>query len=41
LQRTLGFVNAPALFQKVVGDALAAKVNIEDLRQKGIIYTRI
>jgi aspartate aminotransferase len=32
--RTLGFVNAPALFQKVVGDALEAKVNIEDYRQK-------
>ncbi|HHV64959.1 MAG TPA: pyridoxal phosphate-dependent aminotransferase [Peptococcaceae bacterium] len=32
--RTLGFVNAPALFQKVVGDALEAKVNIEDYQRK-------
>jgi aspartate aminotransferase len=32
--RTLGFVNAPGLFQKVVGDALDAKVNIEDYRTK-------
>lgn len=32
--RTLGFVNAPALFQKVVGEALHAKVDIDDYRQK-------
>jgi len=32
--RTLGFVNAPGLFQKVVGDALHAKVDVEDYRQK-------
>lgn len=32
--RTLGFVNAPGLFQKVVGDALEAKVNIEDYKAK-------
>lgn len=32
--RTLGFVNAPGLFQKVVGDALEAKVPIEDYRAK-------
>lgn len=32
--RTLGFVNAPGLFQKVVGDALEAKVNIEDYKTK-------
>lgn len=32
--RTLGFVNAPGLFQKVVGDALEAKVDINDYREK-------
>lgn len=32
--RTLGFVNAPGLFQKVVGDALDAKVDIEDYQRK-------
>ncbi|NLI91265.1 MAG: pyridoxal phosphate-dependent aminotransferase [Peptococcaceae bacterium] len=32
--RTLGFVNAPGLFQRVVGDALQAKVNIDDYRKK-------
>ncbi|KUO65074.1 MAG: aspartate aminotransferase [Gracilibacter sp. BRH_c7a] len=32
--RTLGFVNAPGLFQKVVGDALEAKVDIEDYKAK-------
>jgi aspartate aminotransferase len=32
--RTLGFVNAPGLFQKVVGEALTAKVNIQDYREK-------
>lgn len=32
--RTLGFVNAPGLFQKVVGDSLDAKVDIEDYREK-------
>ncbi len=32
--RTLGFVNAPGLFQKVVGDALEAKVDIQDYWQK-------
>mgnify|MGYP000930764511 CR=1 FL=1 len=32
--RTLGFVNAPGLFQKVVGDAFEAKVNIEDYQAK-------
>ncbi len=32
--RTLGFVNAPGLFQMVVGDALEAKVNIKDYKAK-------
>ncbi len=32
--RTLGFVNAPALFQKVVGDALNAKVDISGYEQR-------
>lgn len=32
--RTLGFVNAPGLFQKVVGDALDAKVDIKDYWEK-------
>jgi len=32
--RVLGFVNAPGLFQKVVADALDAKVDIEDYKQK-------
>lgn len=32
--RILGFVNAPALFQKVVGDALYAKANVEDYQAK-------
>ncbi|NLZ48258.1 MAG: pyridoxal phosphate-dependent aminotransferase [Clostridiales bacterium] len=32
--RTLGFVNAPALFQKVAADALDAKIDIEDYQEK-------
>lgn len=32
--RTLGFVNAPALFQKVIGDSLNAKVNVEAYEEK-------
>ncbi|WMJ79243.1 pyridoxal phosphate-dependent aminotransferase [Clostridium sp. MB40-C1] len=32
--RTLGFVNAPALFQKVVGDSLNAKVDIEEYKKR-------
>ena len=32
--RTLGFVNAPGLFQKVVGDALEAKVDVEGYRKR-------
>ncbi len=32
--RTLGFVNAPALFQKVIYDALDAQVDIEDYKLK-------
>lgn len=32
--RTLGFVNAPALFQKVVGDAIDARVEIEEYKMR-------
>jgi len=32
--RTLGYVNAPGLFQKVVGDALEAKVDTDDYKAK-------
>ncbi len=32
--RTLGFVNAPGLFQKVVADNLNVRVDIEDYQQK-------
>jgi aspartate aminotransferase len=32
--RTLGFVNAPGLFQKVVAEALDAKVDIKDYQEK-------
>ncbi|SET11758.1 aspartate aminotransferase [Natronincola peptidivorans] len=32
--RTLGFVNAPGLFQKVVGDALEAKVDVEAYKKR-------
>lgn len=32
--RTLGYVNAPGLFQKVVGDSLNAKVDVEDYKMK-------
>lgn len=32
--RTLGFVNAPGLFQKVIGDSLNAKVNVEAYKEK-------
>ncbi|MCY6957312.1 pyridoxal phosphate-dependent aminotransferase [Clostridium brassicae] len=32
--RTLGFVNAPALFQKVVGDSLNSKVDIEEYKKR-------
>lgn len=32
--RTLGFVNAPALFQKVIGDSLNAKVKVENYEEK-------
>lgn len=32
--RTLGFVNAPALFQKVVADSLDAKIDVEDYKEK-------
>ncbi|QZY55919.1 pyridoxal phosphate-dependent aminotransferase [Crassaminicella profunda] len=32
--RTLGFVNAPGLFQKVVADALEAEVNVEEYKKR-------
>lgn len=32
--RTLGFVNAPALFQKVVADSLNTEVDVEDYKAK-------
>ena len=32
--RILGFVNAPALFQRVVADALEAKIDVEDYKEK-------
>lgn len=32
--RTLGFVNAPGLFQRVIADALDATVNIEEYRKR-------
>ncbi|WP_163192576.1 pyridoxal phosphate-dependent aminotransferase [Clostridium thermarum] len=32
--RTLGFVNAPALFQRVVADSLDAKIDVEDYKAK-------
>lgn len=32
--RTLGFVNAPALFQKVIADSLDAKIDVEDYQAK-------
>ncbi|GAA0178141.1 pyridoxal phosphate-dependent aminotransferase [Clostridium sediminicola] len=32
--RTLGFVNAPALFQKVIGDALDAAVDVNEYKKR-------
>lgn len=32
--RTLGFVNAPALFQKVIGDALDAAVDVSEYKKR-------
>ncbi|MCT4619933.1 MAG: pyridoxal phosphate-dependent aminotransferase [Marinisporobacter sp.] len=32
--RTLGFVNAPGLFQKVVADALEAEVNVDEYKKR-------
>lgn len=32
--RTLGFVNAPGLFQKVVGDSFKAKVNVDAYKKR-------
>ncbi|MCY6369322.1 pyridoxal phosphate-dependent aminotransferase [Clostridium ganghwense] len=40
--RTLGFVNAPALFQKVVGDAIDAKVDIEEYKiRRDFLYENL
>lgn len=40
--RTLGFVNAPALFQKVVGESLHAKVDTGDyLRKRDYLYDNL
>jgi len=40
--RTLGFVNAPGLFQKVVGDALEAKVNVEEyMKRRDFLYDNL
>lgn len=40
--RTLGFVNAPALFQKIVGDALAAAVNTQEYqKRRDYLYSRL
>lgn len=32
--RTLGFVNAPALFQRVIGEAIDAKVNTDEYKER-------
>lgn len=40
--RTLGFVNAPGLFQKVVGDALNAKVDISEYeKRRNFLYEKL
>lgn len=40
--RTLGFVNAPGLFQKVVGDALDAKVDISGYeKRRNFLYENL
>ncbi|SDE88518.1 pyridoxal phosphate-dependent aminotransferase [Sporomusa acidovorans] len=40
--RTLGFVNAPALFQKIVGDALDAAVNTDEYkRRRDYLYNHL
>lgn len=40
--RTLGFVNAPALFQKVVSDSLDAKVDIEAYeKRRNFLYENL
>jgi aspartate aminotransferase len=40
--RTLGFVNAPALFQKVVGDSLDAAVDTEEYkRRRDFLYEQL
>ena len=39
--RTLGFVNAPALMQKVVEKSLEEKVDMEQYREKRDILTTI
>ncbi len=40
--RTLGFVNAPALFQKIVGDSLDAAVDTEEYkRRRDFLYEQL
>ena len=40
--RTLGFVNAPALFQRIVGDSLDAAVNTEEYqRRRDYLYNQL
>ncbi len=40
--RTLGFVNAPALFQKVVGDALDSTVDVQAYKQRrDLLYNNL
>ena len=40
--RTLGFVNAPGLFQKVVGDALEAKVDVSEYeKRRNFLYENL
>ena len=40
--RTLGFVNAPALFQKLIGETLEEKIDIEWYRQRrDILYNHL
>ncbi|SHI76464.1 pyridoxal phosphate-dependent aminotransferase [Propionispora hippei] len=40
--RTLGFVNAPSLFQKVIGDSLDVAVNTDEYkRRRDYLYSRL
>jgi len=34
--RTLGYVNAPALFQKAIADSLDADIDVEAINKGGI-----